>query len=47
LLTADCAYAGWWKGLEDREMLYAPDPQTQTWANQLDGIMDKYCNPNY
>lgn len=43
LLAADCAYVGWWKGLEDREMLYAPDPQTQIWADQFDSIIDKYC----
>jgi hypothetical protein len=47
LLTYSCAIAGRWKGMQEEEMLFDPDPQTQTWENQFDGIVDKYCEPNY
>lgn len=47
LLTSLCALAGRWEGMEERDMLYAPDVQTQIWINQFGNIVDKYCDPPY
>jgi hypothetical protein len=46
LLPIGCADAGWWKGSEERENLYAPDPQNTIWINQFDDIIDTYCTPH-
>jgi hypothetical protein len=42
-----CSEAGRWKGMEERENLYAPDPQKTIWINQFDDIIDQYCTLHY
>jgi len=44
-LASACAVAGEQVGMFQRELLYNPDPQAQTWVSQLDSIIYEYCKP--
>ena len=45
LVTADCALAAKWLGIEDTTLLYAPSAQDQVWGNGFRSIVYKYCLP--
>jgi len=44
-LTQGCAEVGRLKGAEERELLYNPTAQGQSWYAQLDGLIEQYCRP--